>query len=133
MGLCLGTCSICIKTQTKKSTAGWLCSIALVVGCLVPSHPTVVVMLSCRRHVVVVVVIMPWSTCLPLLLVAVSSHCGVPCRRRVVSYPVIVVSCHTYGRRILLYSIVGSCHVVVIVFVVVGMPFIVRPGRCGIC
>ena len=85
MGLCLGTCSISIKTQTK-STASWLCSIALVIGCSVPSHPMVVVMSSCHRcHRAMVNIPPP-----PPPRCSSSSPCHL-----LVVYPVVVMSCHT--------------------------------------
>ena len=156
MGLCLGTCSISIKTQTK-STAGWLCSIRLlsVVVC-----PPTQWLSSCRHalchhcHCAMVNVPPPPPP-----------HCSslLPCHLLMV-YPVVVVSCHTPSllcrtpsllchtpsllcrtpsslcrtlsslccTPLSSYHIV-SCHVVVVVFVVIGMPFVVGPCHCGIC
>ena len=129
MGLCLGTCSISIKIQTK-STAGWLRSIALVVSCSVPSHPMVVVMSSCVMSSLSLCHGQCSSPSSPslLFLVAVSSPYGVPCCCCVMSYPVIVVS---YPIIVVSYPvIVVSYPVIIVLYPIVVISYCVMSCCC---
>ena len=99
MGLCLGTCSICIKTQTKRAQpAGCaLLRLSLVVLC-----PPTQRLLSCC-HVAVMS-----SLSLSLCHGQHASPSSSSLCHLIVVYPVVVVSCCTPS---------SSCHVVPMVVV----------------